>query len=66
MKELFEVKLGSMTVDVYEINLLELPRYVDLIKDEKVNIQRFLSGIHSIFSDKIQYDDPKKLEEAIR
>jgi hypothetical protein len=34
--------------------------------DEKVKIQRCLSGVPSIFSDKIQYDDPKTLEEAIR
>jgi hypothetical protein len=66
MKELFELKLGSMTMDEYERIFLELLRYVDFIKDEKVKIQRFLSGIPSIFSDKIQYDDPKTLEEAIR
>jgi hypothetical protein len=41
-------------------------RYVDFIEDEQFNIQRFLSGLPSIFSDKIQYDDPKTLEEAIR
>jgi hypothetical protein len=43
-----------------------LLKYVDFIKDEHVKIQRFLSGIPSIFSDKIQYDDPKTLDEAIR
>jgi hypothetical protein len=66
MKELFEFKLGSMIMDKYERKFLELLRYVDFIKDEQVNIQRFLSGLPSIFSDKIQYDDPKTLEEEIR
>jgi hypothetical protein len=66
MKELFELKLGSMTMDEYERIFLEMLRYVDFIKDEKVKIQIFLSGIPSLFSDKIQYDDPKTLEEAIR
>jgi len=40
-------------------------KYVDFIKDDKFKIQRFLSGLHS-YNDKIQYDNPIKLEEAIR
>jgi hypothetical protein len=55
-----------MNMDEYERIFLEPLRYVDFIKDEKVNIQRFMSGIPSIFSDKIQYDDPQTLEEEIR
>jgi hypothetical protein len=53
MKDLFELKLGSMTMDEYERIFLELLRYVDFIKDEKVNIQIFLSGLPSIYSDNI-------------
>jgi hypothetical protein len=66
MKELFELKLGSMTIDEYEIRFLELLKYVSFIKDDTVNIQRYLSGFPSFISDKIQYDDPKTLEETIR
>jgi hypothetical protein len=66
MKEFFELKLGSMTIDEYERIFLELLKYVAFIKDEKVKIQRYLSGIPSFISDKIQYDDPKTLEETIR
>jgi hypothetical protein len=47
MQELFELKLRSMTMDEYEKKFLELLRYVDFIKDEKVKIQRFLSGFPS-------------------
>ena len=36
------------------------------IKDEKVNIHRFLSGIPYFYKDKIQYDEPKTLLETIR
>jgi hypothetical protein len=50
MKELFELKLGSMTMVEYE----------------KVKIQRFLIGLPSFYSDKIRYDNPKTLEETIR
>jgi hypothetical protein len=38
MKELFELKLVSMTMDEYEKRFFELLKYVDFIKDEKVKI----------------------------
>jgi hypothetical protein len=66
MKELFEIKLVSMTIDEYETRFLELLTYVSFIKDETINIQRDLSGFSSFISDNIQYDDPKTLEDAIR
>jgi hypothetical protein len=66
MKEFFELKLGSMTIDEYERRFLELLKYVSFIKDEQVKIQRYLSGMPSFISDRIQYDDPKTLEETIR
>jgi hypothetical protein len=52
-KELFKINFGSMTMDEYERKFLELLEYVDLIKDEEVKIQRFLSGMPLSFSDKI-------------
>jgi hypothetical protein len=66
MKELFELKLGSMTIYEYERRFLELLKYVSFIKDEKVKIWRYLSGIQPFISEIIQYDDPKTLEETIR
>jgi hypothetical protein len=66
MKDLFELKLGTMSMEEYEKRFFELLKYVDFIKDEKVKIRRFLSGLPSFYNDKIQYDNPKKLEEAIR
>jgi hypothetical protein len=66
MNDLFELKLGSMTIDEYERRFLEMPKYVSFIKDKPVKIHRYLSGIPSFISDKIQYDDPKTLEETKR
>ena len=66
MKEFFELKLGSMTIDEYERRFLELLKYVSFIRDKTVNIQRYLSGFLSFISEKIQYDDPNTLEETIR
>ena len=65
MEELFELKLGSMTMDSYEKKLLELLNYADLFKDEKVKIQRFLSGTPESYRDKIQYDRPRNLKDSI-
>jgi hypothetical protein len=53
MKDLFELKLGSMGMDEHEKRLFELLKNNDFIKDEKVKIQRFLSGLPSFYSDKI-------------
>jgi hypothetical protein len=64
--ELFELKLESMTIDECERRFLELLKYVSFIKDEQVNIQRYLNGLPSFISDKIQYDNLKTLEETIR
>jgi hypothetical protein len=66
MKEFFELKLGSMSIDEYERRFLELLKYVPFIKDETVKIQRYLSGLPPSIGDKIQYDDPKTMEETIR
>ena len=64
--EFFEINLGSMTIDEYERRVLELVKYVSFIKDDTVKIQRYLSGFPSFIGEKIQYDDPKTLEDTIR
>jgi hypothetical protein len=64
--EFFELNLGSMDMDEYERRFLELPKNVSFIKNETIKIQRYLSGFPLFISDKIQYDDPKTLEETIR
>jgi hypothetical protein len=66
MKELFEFNLGSMTIDENERRFLELLKCVSFIKDERVKIHRYLSGLIFFISDKHKYDDPKTLEETIR
>ena len=66
MKDFFELKLGTMTMEEYEKQFFEFLKYVDFIKDEKVKIQKFLSGLPYFYSDKMRYDNPKTLEETIR
>jgi hypothetical protein len=66
MQDLFELKLGDMTMDEYEIKFLELISYMSFIKDEKVKIKRFLDELTSFHEVKIQFDEPMDLEEDIR
>jgi hypothetical protein len=66
MQDFFELGLGSMTVEKYEKKFLGLLKYVGCIKDEKVKIQRSLSGMPSFYKEKIQYDETRTLTETIR
>jgi len=66
MKAFFKLKLGIMIMEECEKRFLELLKYVDFIKEVKVKIKRFLNGLPSLYSEKIQYDNPKTLEETIR
>ena len=66
MQEFFELKLGSMTMDEYEKKFLELLMYMYFIRDKKVKVHRFLSGLPSFYKDKIQFDEVINLEEAIK
>jgi hypothetical protein len=65
-KEFYELNLGQLTIDEYINKFLELIRYVPYIKDEKVKMKCFISGIPQSFRDIIEFDEPKTLEDNIR
>ena len=45
IKEFHELRLEQLTMEEFVNKFLELLRYVRYIKDDKVKIQRFLSGL---------------------
>ena len=53
-------------MEEYANKFLELLRYVRYIRDDKVKIQHFLSGIPQSYKDRIEFDEPRTLEEPIR
>ena len=53
-------------MEEYANRFLELLRYVRYIKDEKVKIHRFLSGLPQSYKDRIEFYEPRTMEEAIR
>jgi hypothetical protein len=66
MKEFFEIELGTMEMDECEKIFFELLKYVEFRNDEKVKIQRFLSGLPSLYNYETRYDNSNTLEEDIR
>jgi hypothetical protein len=65
-KEFYELKLGKLTIEEYVSRFLELLRYVPYIKAEKAKVQRFISGLPKDYQNRIEFDEPKTLEDTIR
>jgi hypothetical protein len=65
-KEFYDLKLGSMTMKYLCSKFLSLLRYVPYIVDENPKIQRFISCLPPIYKERIEYDNPRTLEEAMR
>ena len=66
IKEFHELKLGQMTMEEYANKFLELLRYVKYIRDDKVKIQWFLSGLSQSYKYQIKFDGRQNLDETIR
>ena len=58
--------MGSMTDEEYIRRLLDLLKYVPYLKEEKENIQRFISGFVVSFKGIIVFDEHRSLGKAIR
>jgi hypothetical protein len=65
-KEFYELKLGQLTMEEYVNKFLDLLRYVPYIKAEKAKAQRFISGLPKEYWNRIEFDEPKTLEDIIR
>ena len=66
IKEFHELKLGQLTMEESANKFLELLRYVKYIRDDKVEIWRFLSRLPQSYKYRNEFDGPQTLEEAIR
>ena len=65
-KEFHELRMGSMTMDVFINRFQDLLHYAPYIKDEKVNIHQFLGCLPPNFWDMIEFDMPKTLDTTLR
>jgi len=57
--------MGSMTDEEYTNKFLKLLMYVLDLKGEKAKVQQFSNSLALTFRDRIQYDEPRSLEEFI-
>ena len=55
-----------MTMKDLNSKFLSLLRYLPYLVDEKPKVQQFLIYLPYHINDKIEYDNPKTLEEAMR
>lgn len=53
-------------MEAYANTFLELLRYVDYIKDEKIKMQRFFSRLPPLYRNSLELLEPKTLDESIR
>jgi hypothetical protein len=65
-KEFYELKLEQLTMQEYVNKFIDLLRYVPYIKAEKAKAQRFISGLPKEYRNRIEFDEPKTLEDTIR
>jgi hypothetical protein len=65
-KEFYELKLGQLTIEEYVNKFLDLLRYVPYIKAKNAKVQRFVSRLPKDYQNKIEFDEPKTLEDTIR
>ena len=65
MKEFHELKLGQKSMEDHVQKFMELLRYVDYIREERVKIKSFLGGLPLSYQDRIELANPWTLEETI-
>ena len=65
VKELHELRMGSMTMDAFINIFFDLLHYVPYIKDEKVKIQQFLGCLPPNFRETIEFDMDKTLDTTL-
>eukprot|EP00253_Pinus_taeda_P006115 PITA_06115 len=53
-------------MDEFINRFTSLLRYVTYLKEEKAKVQRFVSGLPMYMRERIEFDNPKSMDEAIR
>ena len=54
-----------MTMDEYITKFTSLLRYVPYLRDEKAKVQRFLSSLPTHMKERIEFVNPRTMDEAI-
>ena len=65
-REFHDLRLGQLTMDDYITKFTSLLHYVPYLRDEKAKVQRFLSSLPAHMKERIEFVNPKTMDEAIR
>eukprot|EP00253_Pinus_taeda_P033032 PITA_33032 len=65
-KEFHDLRLGQQTMDEFINRFTSLLRYVHYLKEEKAKVQRFVSSLPMYMRERIEFDNPRTMDEAIR
>eukprot|EP00253_Pinus_taeda_P022539 PITA_22539 len=65
-REFHDLRLGQQTIDEFVTKFTSLLRYVPYIREEKAKVQRFVSSLPLTMRERIEFDNPKTMDESIR
>eukprot|EP00253_Pinus_taeda_P014052 PITA_14052 len=65
-REFHDLQLGQQTMDEFITRFTSLLRYVPYIREEKAKVQRFVSSLPPYMRERIEFDNPKSMDEVIR
>eukprot|EP00253_Pinus_taeda_P026738 PITA_26738 len=65
-REFHALRLGQQTMDEFITRFTSLLLYVPYIREEKVKVQRFVSSLPPYMRERIEFDNPKSMDEVIR
>eukprot|EP00253_Pinus_taeda_P012702 PITA_12702 len=65
-REFHDLRLGQQSMDEFINRFTSLLRYVPYIKEEKAKVQRFVSSLPAYIRERIEFDNPRTMDEAIR
>eukprot|EP00253_Pinus_taeda_P029692 PITA_29692 len=64
-REFHDLRLGQQSMDEFINRFTSLLRYVPYIKEEKAKVQRFVSSLPAYIRERIEFDNPRTMDEAI-
>eukprot|EP00253_Pinus_taeda_P003721 PITA_03721 len=65
-QEFHDLRLGQQSMDEFINRFTSVLRYVPYIKEEKAKVQRFVSSLPTYIRERIEFDNPRTMDEAIR
>eukprot|EP00253_Pinus_taeda_P029084 PITA_29084 len=65
-REFHDLRLWQQTMDEFITRFTSLLHYVPYIREEKAKVQRFVSSLPPYMRERIEFDNPKSMDEVIR